>query len=59
MKVKTTHTLADMVQFQRNLVTRYDRTRPRDERTTQIMHDILRILEAEQAEQTEQNCHLS
>ena len=59
MKVETTYTLAEMVHFQRNLVTRYDRTRPRDERTAQIMHDILRILEAEQAEQTGQNYHLS
>ena len=59
MKAKTNYTIADMVQFQRNLVARYDRTRPRDERTAQIMHDILRILEAEQAEQTGQNYHLS
>lgn len=54
MKAKTTYTLAEMIHFQRNLVARYDRTRPRDERTAQIMHDILRILEAEQSEQTGQ-----
>ena len=59
MKVKTIYTLAEMVQFQRNLVARYDRTRPRDERTAQMMQDILRILEAEQAEQMGQNYHLS
>ena len=59
MKAKTIYTLAEMIHFQRNLVARYDRTRPRDERTTQIMHDILRILEAEQAEQTGQIHHLS
>ena len=59
MKVKTTYTLAEMIQFQRNLVARYDRTRPRDERTTQMMHDILHVLEAEQAEQTGQIAHLS
>ena len=59
MKMKTTYTLAEMIHFQRNLVARYDRTRSRDERTAQMMHDILRILEAEQAEQTGQNYHLS
>ena len=59
MKVKTIYTLAEMIHFQRNLLARYDRTRSRDERTTQIMHDILRILEAEQAEQMGQNYHLS
>ena len=59
MKAKTIYTLAEMIHFQRNLVERYDRTRPRDERTAQIIHDILRILEAEQAEQTGQNYHLS
>lgn len=59
MKAKTTYTLAEMIHFQRNLVARYDRTRPRDERTAQIMQDILRILEAEQSEQTGQNYHLS
>lgn len=59
MKAKTTYTLAEMIHFQRNLVARYDRTRPCDERTAQIMHDILRILEAEQADQTGQTSLLS